>query len=181
MVRQVEGDSINQQVYQSALKGGGYKSLTPRIKNIGYYAWIGNDQLAIFAIDGDDNHLLSLNLKDNRTRRVTSSVGRSIWSEGTGSVTYVHKFTDTYWYLKRYNLVSGTIDIIAETPGLTEDFALAPDGTYFMGLGSKLYCFNASHHTTWQEVGDLSIHGITNITRLAVSPDGKQLALVSAK
>jgi hypothetical protein len=181
VLRQVEGDSIDQQIYQSALKGGGYKSLTPGIKNIGYYAWIGNDQLAIFTLDGENNHLLSLNLKDNRTRRVTSSVGRSIWSERAGSVTYVHKFTDTYWYLKRYNLTSGTIDIIAETPGLTEDFALAPDGTYFMAAGSKLYCFNAADHTNWEEVGDLSIHGITNITRLAISPDGKQLALVSTK
>ena len=61
------------------------------------------------------------------------------------------------------------------------DFALAPDGTYFMALGSKLYCFNAADHTNWEEVGDLSIHGITNITRLAISPDGKQLALVSTK
>lgn len=181
VVRQVEGDSINQQVYQAALKGGSYKSLTPAIKDIGYYTWVGPDQLALFRIDGESSHLAMLNLKDNRTRRITSSVGRTLLSDASGAILYVHKFTDTYWYIKKYNPETSMIDIIAETPGLAEDFAVAPDGTYFIGVGSKLYSFHPAYNTSWQEVGDLSIHGITQITRLAVSPDGKQLALVSTK
>ena len=181
VVRQVEGDSIDQQVYQTALKGGGYKSLTPGIKDIGYYTWVDQDQLALYRIDGESSHLVSLNLKDNRTRRITSAIGRTLLADQVGSILYVHKFTDTYWYIKKYNPASASIDIISETPGLVEDFTVAPDGTYFIGVGSKLYSFHPKYNTTWQEVGDVSIHGITQITRLAVSPDGKQLALVSAK
>lgn len=181
VVRQVEGDSIDQQVYQSPLKGGGYKSLTPGIRDIGYYTWVDENQLALYRIDGESSHLVSLNLKDNRSRRITSSIGRTLLADASGSILYVHKFTDTYWYIKKYNPSSSMIDIISETPGLVEDVAVAPDGTYFIGVGSKLYSFHPAYNTTWQEVGDVSIHGITNITRLAVSPDGKQLALVSAK
>jgi Tol biopolymer transport system component len=181
VVRQVEGDSIDQQVYQAALKGGAFRSLTPGIKDIGYYTWAGNDQLALYRIDGESSHLVLLNLKDNRTRRITSSIGRTLMADASGSIMYVHKFTDTYWYLKKCNPATSMIDIIAETPGLAEDFTVAPDGTYFMGVGSKLYSFHPGHNTTWQEVGDLSIHGITKITRLAISPDGKQMALVSTK
>lgn len=181
VVRQLQGDSIDQQVYQSSLQGGGYRSRTPAIKDIGYYTWTGNDQLALFRIDGEANHLVTLNLTDGRTRRITSSIGRTLLSDGSGAIIYVHKFSEEYWYLKKYNPTSLVIDIIIQTPGKSEDFALAPDGTYFMGVGSKLYCFHPSHHTSWQEVGDVSIHGITQISRLAVSPDGKGLALVSTK
>jgi len=179
VVRQLQGDSIDQQVFQSSLQGGGYRSLTPQIKDIGYYTWTGKDQLALFRIDGEENHLASLNLTDGRTRRITSSVGRTLLSDGAGAIVYVHKYTDDYWYIKKYNPASLVIDIILQTPGKSEDFAIAPDGTYFMGVGSKLYCFHPAHHTAWQEVGDVSVHGITQITRLAVSPDGKGLALVS--
>lgn len=181
MVRQVEGDSIDQQVFAASLQGGGYRSLTPDIRDIGYYTWCGNDQLALFRIEGETNRLVYYDPADGRTRRITSSVGRTLLPDAAGSVIYVHKFTDDYWYLKKYNLVAATMDIIVQTPGDSEDFALAPDGTYFMGVGDKLYCYNPAHHTAWVEAGDLSIYGITHITRMAVSPDGKQLALVSTK
>lgn len=181
VIRQLQGDSINQQVFQSSLQGGGYRSLTPQIKDIGYYTWTGKDQLALFRIDGEENHLVSLNLTDSRSRRITSSIGRTLMSDGAGAIVYVHKFSDDYWYLKKYNPASLVIDIIMQTPGKSEDFAIAPDGTYFIGVGSKLYCFHPAHHTSWQEVGDVSVHGIAQISRLAVSPDGKKLALVSTK
>ncbi len=181
VVRQLQGDSIDQQVFQSSLQGGGYRSLTPQIKDIGYYTWTGRDQLALFRINGEENHLSSLNLTDGRTRRITSSVGRTLLSDGAGAIVYVHKYTDDYWYIKKYNPATLVIDIIQQTPGKSEDFAIAPDGTYFIGVGSKLYCFHPAHHTSWQEVGDVSVHGITQISRLAVSPDGKALALVSTK
>ena len=71
------------------------------------------------------------------------------------------------------------IDIITETPGLSEDFAVAPDGTFFMGVGTTIYYFHPDKHTSWQQVQDLSIFGIQQITRMTISADGKQLALVS--
>jgi Tol biopolymer transport system component len=181
VLRQIEGDPIDQQVFQAPLNGGRYSSLTPEMKNIGYYTWLGKDELALYSIDGENNSLEYLNLEDQRTRRITSSVGRTLWTDPNGAVVYVHKFASDYWYLKKYNPVLASIDIIAETPGLSEDFALAPDGTYFMGVGSKLYALQPSIQKTWQEVGDLSFLGITQITRMAISPDGKQLVLVSVQ
>lgn len=181
VVRQLQGDSINQQVFQSSLQGGGYRSLTPKLKDIGYYTWTGKEQIALYRIDGEQNYLVTLNLTDGRTRRISSSIGRTLMSDGSGAIVYVHKYTDDYWYLKKYTPASLVIDIILQTPGKSEDFAIAPDGTYFMGVGSKLYCFHPTHHTSWQEVGDVSVHGISQISRLAVSPDGKRLVLVSTK
>lgn len=181
VVRQVEGDSIDQQIFQTALNGGGFKSMTPGIRDIGYYAWMDDDQLALFRIESTSNRLVSLNLKDKSSRKLTTDVGRSLYSDGKGKVTFVHKFSPDYWYLKTYDYASRSIAIIVQTPGESEDFAIDPTGTYFMGVGSKLYCFHPEDHATWHLVSDLSIYGITNISRLAISPDGKHLALVSQK
>jgi hypothetical protein len=182
MVRQVAGDSIDQQVFQATWPAGGEcKSITPRTKNIGYYSWINKDELALFRLEGETNRLWFENLKDHRTRQITSSIGRTLLADKSGAMLYVHKFNDDYWYIKKYYSATGTIDIIVQTPGKSEDFAIAPDGTYIMGVGEKLYSFHPVYQPSWKEIADLSIYGIQQITRLTVSPDGKQLALVSTK
>jgi hypothetical protein len=172
---------MNQQICIAALAGGGYKSLLPDRKDIGYYTWLDKHNLALFRIEGESNKLEKYNISDQKARKITSAVGRSLWTDSTGSVVYVHKFSSDYWYLKRFNADSFSMDIIAQTPGMSEDFALAPDGTYFMGLGGKLYCFQPNKIDPWQVVADLTIYGITDITRLAISPDGSMIAVVTTK
>lgn len=181
VLRQVEGDSLDQQVCQVSMQGGSYTSLTPALRNIGYYCWTTQQQLAIYRIDGDRNHLELYNPADRRTRKIASDVGRTLLLDQTGSIVYVHKFDSTYWYLKRYNPLRMTIDIISQTPALSEDFTLAGDGTYFMGAGSLLYSFRPGLDSGWKLVDDLSKHGIHEITRLAISPDGHSLVLANVK
>ena len=67
--------------------------------------------------------------------------------------------------------------IIASLGGV-EDFAVLPDGSYIMGRGSKLYKFNRFRDEDWIEIADLRYYNITNISRLAVSPDLK-IAIVA--
>lgn len=181
VLRQVEGDSMDQQVCQVSMQGGSYASLTPAIRNIGYYCWTTQQQLAIYRIDGESNHLELYNPTDRRTRKIASAVGRTLLLDQTGSIVYVHKFDSMYWYLKRYNPARMTIDIIAQTPALSEDFTLSGDGTYFMGSGNMLYSYRPGLDTAWQLVGDLSKYGIHEITRLAISPDGHSLVLANVK
>lgn len=180
VLRQVKGPQMDQQVFQVSLSGGKYTSVAPEIRNIGYYTWVRPDQLAMYHIEGENNALANLNLTDMRTRRITASVGRTLLTDPAGSIVYIHKFAADYYYLKKYNLESASIDIIAETPGLSEDFALASDGTYFMGVGSKLYSLSPGEKI-WKQISDVSIYGISHITRMAISPDGTQLALVATK
>jgi hypothetical protein len=48
-----------------------------------------------------------------------------------------------------------------------------------MGQGSKLFLGStASNGLTWREIADLAGAGVAGITRLALSPDGRWLALV---
>jgi hypothetical protein len=179
VLRQIEGEPIDQQIFIFPLSGGEYKSVMPEIRDIGYYTWLSERELGMFRIEGETNRLVYQNLIENKTRRITSAIGRTLLTDNNGSIVYVHKFATDYWYIKKYNPVSTLVDIVVETPGLNEDFTIAPDGTYFIGKGSKLFCFHPDHHTQWQEMGDLSMYGINKISRMAINPDGDQLVLVS--
>ena len=57
--------------------------------------------------------------------------------------------------------------------------AWTPDGVIFMGQDSVLYQFDTENRSEgWVMVSDLTEFEFDGITRLAVSPDGKYLAVV---
>ena len=58
-------------------------------------------------------------------------------------------------------------------------YSWMPDGSLLTGSGTKLYKFDEKTDKRWVEVADLATFGIKDIGRLAVSFDGKYLALVS--
>ena len=71
-----------------------------------------------------------------------------------------------------------------ELPGANEHYALTAfedSVAFFSANGGKLYFRVGSAGVGWQEVADLSDVGLSNITRLAVSPDHKHIAMVVAK
>jgi hypothetical protein len=70
-----------------------------------------------------------------------------------------------------------TRDLIALPRGSQDLVWLAP-GVMLTASGSKLLSWRAGA-STWSSVGDYADAGLTDITRLAVSPDGKWLALVA--
>ena len=62
------------------------------------------------------------------------------------------------------------------TPGNVEDCAWLSDGRLLMATGSILKVWTPGG--AWTDVKDLG-PGLDRITRMAVSPDGKWLALVA--
>ena len=180
VVRQVVGEDMDQQVFAARLTGGSFKSITPDIKDIGYYTWLDDEYLGLFRIDGESNRLERYHIMDMKSRKVTSSVGRSLWTSTGGAVLYVHKFSVDYWYLKAYDVDAFTMHIVAETPGLSEDFAVAPNGTFFMCDGTQLVSYHPDYDSGWNLVVDLSVYGIESASRLAISPDGTKIAVVAS-
>jgi hypothetical protein len=53
-----------------------------------------------------------------------------------------------------------------------------PDGTALMAVDSTVYQWR-SGETSWRVVADLGAFGLHDISRLALSPDGRRLALVA--
>ncbi|HUR29997.1 MAG TPA: hypothetical protein VMZ69_01125, partial [Saprospiraceae bacterium] len=179
VLRKINGDPINQQVCNIDLRSGEMTCVAEELHDIGYYTWISMTELGLFRIEGTTNRLSYYNTDDKKSRRITTSIGRTLLSDKSGAVIYIHKFTDAYWYIKKYNPTNSAIEIVTQTVAKNEDFALAPDGTYFMGKDNLLFVFNSAIGKDWKQIADLSIYGIKYITRMAISPDGKKLAIVA--
>ena len=73
------------------------------------------------------------------------------------------------------------MEIVTQTIGKNEDFTISRDGTYFMANNHLLYSFNPLTDKGWKQFADLSTYGIKYASRLAVSPDGKQIVVVATK
>lgn len=150
---------------------------------MGYYWWLNTQQVAAFL----NNNPPDLAIGDVRTdefRVIANNVGRCFRQFSNGNLVYVKKSAYDDWMLMQRR-VSGAdwinaapVEII-ETVAGAEDFVLLPDGSILMAKGSRIFHYSTrSKNVKWREVANLQFYDITNITRLAISPDLK-LALVA--
>lgn len=64
------------------------------------------------------------------------------------------------------------------TPRDANDWAVTPQGTYLVSVGSTIWKINPTFDSAWSKILDLKDLGIENISRIAVSSDNLRLALV---
>lgn len=178
----IGNEPLDQQVYKVNMHSGELESVTPEMKNIGYYTWLNQDtDLGLYRIDEGGNNLSYYDASEHKTRRITTSIGRTLMSDKEGHLIYIHKFTEDFWYIKKYDPATSTIEIVTQAVGKNEDFTIGPDGTFYMGNNHLLYYFHPLRDKEWKQLSDLSAYGIKYISRLAVSPDGKEIAVVASK
>lgn len=149
----------------------------PSFRDIGYYSWMDSVNVALF-ITGDQNKLAFGNIETGLVRIFVSNIGRCLQGDDEGNLYYVHKYSEDYWYLKKYMPAEKRSEILVQTPTGSEDFAIGPDGCFFMGSGSSLLYFHPDLEKAWKDVADLAPFGLQNITRLAINSE-YQLVVVN--
>lgn len=152
----------------------------PNITGVGYHCWLQDTLAALFIVGENNNsHYLALaGTGRQQLQRIAFNVGRCLQKMPDGRLAFVQKATEQTWFIKTYDLKKKTSDILIKTLPGSEDFVLLPDGTLLSGQGAKLHQFNPRRQTDWKEVADLSRFGVKNITRMAVSSDGKLVVVV---
>ncbi len=111
-------------------------------------------------------------------RVIAESPGRSIHRiPGTSDISFVRKVSDDEWWIERLDPDSGETTRIVETLSGREDYAWTPEGEILMGDGAALHLWTEAGG--WMTVADLAGQGLDGITRLAVSPDGRTIAIVA--
>lgn len=142
---------------------------------IGYHAWFDKTKLAAFVL-GEPSTLQIIDVKSGSSKTVAEKVGRSIHNiPGTKMVSYVDKSADQ-WIIKSLHPKKNTKTDIVRTQEGVEDYCWTPRGDIIMGKNEVIWIWNK--YSGWQELFDLSSYGLSGITRVAVSPQGNQLALV---
>jgi len=90
----------------------------------------------------------------------------------------LHKINDTLWLIKKYDVETKKITTVCNALQGSEDYCWMSDGKLLMGKGGMLYLLNPQTSNSWKELTDLNIFGIKNFNRIAISPDGKKIAVV---
>ncbi|MCU0347217.1 MAG: hypothetical protein MUC59_09745 [Saprospiraceae bacterium] len=149
------------------------------LRGVGYYHWLDKFKVAIFNVtSGDLNYLSMADTRDAAIANLSPSIGRCFGTSPNGRLVYVHKVSSDNWVIKSLDKNSLEVTEITKTISGAEDFVVMKDGAILMGKGSRLYRYHPVKGKKWQEVADLKRQGITSITRMAVSGDGK-LAIVN--
>lgn len=176
-VVQVEADQT-QRLWRFPLAGGTPQLLVANLKPVGYHVWGNPHTVGVFIL-GNPNTFQVVDLETGAVKTVADHVGRSFHKmPRQNAVSFVNKNFKP-WSIDRYDLRSGYITPVMDMIEGTEDYAWLPDQTIALAArGSKLYAWEAAFDG-WKQVADFSAAGITNITRLAVSPAGTHLAFVA--
>lgn len=178
-VVRVEADST-QRLWAFPFDGYPPEPLFPGIRGVGYYAWLSETQAALFIVGKtDQEHTLVMaetTAPDAPPVRISAGIGRCLRTTPDGKLVYVHKATDQTWFLKTYEPDTRRFATVAVMPPNTEDFVLLPSGGYLCATGSRLLQLDAAG--AWKPVGDLSVFGISRISRMAIN-EKWQLAVVS--
>lgn len=97
----------------------------------------------------------------------------------TDNFSFVKRLPNDEMWVYEFNPSNQAIRPIIQNKDGKINYAWMPDGSLLIGSGAKLFKFDEKMDKRWVEIADLSSFGIKEILRLAVSSDGKRLALVS--
>ena len=149
--------------------------LHPDLK-IGYHVWVDATTLLCTVLVENHMDLYHLNIENGKATRLQTHVGRSLHLiPNSTELSFIH------W--KEEQAIITSIDLATNTqkpcfvlPSGVQDHAWLPNGDIVYGQGSTL--FRAMPSGTAQELHRFSSTEIKNISRIAISPSGKRIALV---
>ena len=176
-VVRVEADNT-QRLWRFDADGANATLLLEDVKPVGYHAWLDEHRVGLFIL-GEPPTLAIADTRTGESRTVLSSIGRSLHRvPGEDRLSVLLKAADDDWRIVLVDPASGETTDAAPMLQPAEDYAWLQDGRLIMGRGSKLYLYEPGEDDGWHELADLAEHGITQITRIAVSPDASRIAFV---
>jgi len=167
-----------QRLYSYKLKGDASKVLVKGAK-IGYHLWYSKYILVTTVLVDNRMDLVISNVKDKTNYTFQKNVGRSLHNiPNSDMVSYISQ-EENQLQVKAIHPISGKTKTITALPKGTIDICWLPDGTIITGLENALLKFDPKTDKNWQEIYRFTDENINKISRLAISPNGKKLALVA--
>lgn len=173
-VVRVERDSA-QRLWRFPLDGSPPSVILEHVEPVGYYAWADDRTLFMFVL-GEPPTLRRASAGDSAATVLADSIGRSIQRIPGGGVSVVLKVGPDEWWITRLDPATNAMERLVRTRPGQEDYAWMPDGSIVMAEGATLYRWVPG--VEWKEVATFTEPGMARVTRLAVSPDRKWLAVV---
>ncbi|UTW54108.1 hypothetical protein [Kordiimonas sp. SCSIO 12610] len=175
------GQQVWKYPFTDTAKGAPIIDISP----VGYHAWgVGTQYLAVFAL-GNPSTLRLVERESQKEEIIFENIGRALYALPDGSgYMFTERRENEPFMIHHLDIKSRKVSPVFDLPGNNEHYNLmiddnAPLGVRFIsGNGSKLYERKIGDDS-WTEFADLSESDLKNISRLAISPDGKYIAVVN--
>lgn len=178
-VIRVEADSA-QRLWSVPVGAGEAHPVFEDVAPVGYYAQTDPTTYYMFVL-GSPPTLVRSRTDDGDQEVLARNIGRSIHRiPGTGDVSFVQLNPDGGASVMRIAAddASSTPAEIAPALGDGDFHAWTPDGVLLMASGGRVAAFDPNGAGSWVDVADFTDLSIS-ISRLAVHPSGRQIALVA--
>jgi len=179
-VVRVEADST-QRLWAFDEDGTHPRLVLDSIKPVGYHAWGDAHTLVLFVLGSPPTlQIADAGFPTARGEVMARDIGRSLQRiPGRASISFVQRDSVAGPALLELDIRRRRVTELAKVPPGAEFFAWTPDGIVLTASGTTLYQWDARRGGAWQQVADLAAAGLSNVTRLAVSPTGDRLAIVA--
>ena len=176
-VIRVERDST-QRLWRFDLDGSNASLILPEVAPVGYHKWINTSTVVMFVL-GNPATLRVGDLKTGRARIVAKDIGRSINNiPGTTDISFVQRHEDGSTTIMRLPGQGGIPERISDAVSQGDFHAWTPNHFLLMADGPLIFARRYEPDASWERIADFrDLH--LNLSRLAVSPDGTQIALVA--
>ena len=162
-----------------------YGQVFPEITRVGYHVWRNQNEAYLFLVDenseGDEHTLVKASRGLNDIELITSKIGRSLTMQpGNDALIFVDKTFEGMWNIKRYDIEKQFSEILLSTLDGSEDLVWLDDSHLLMAKDQNIFMHTVDDkYADWLKIADAESLGISGeITRLAVSPDQKYIAIV---
>ena len=179
-VVRVEADST-QRLWAFDLAGSRPRLVLDSIKPVGYHAWGDAHTLVLFVLGSPSTlQIADAGFPSTRGEVFAKDIGRSLQRiPGRASVSFVQRDSVAGNTLEELDIGRRRVRELTKTPPGADFFAWTPDGIVLSASGTTLYQWDLRRGGAWEKVADLAAAGLSNVTRLAVSPQGDRLAIVA--
>jgi len=184
-VIRVEPDST-QRLWSFRLDGTDPRLVFESIKPVGYHAWVDSTTVAMFVL-GRPNALVLADTRGGKVDTLARDIGRSLLPLPSGDgFSFVQRAKDSTWVLTAVD-VRGSgperrtmVMPLVRLPAGADYVTWVAPAVAIAGSGSKLLLWRGTQKPAeWTELADLTKDGLTHISRLALSPDHRWLAIVA--
>ncbi|MCJ7465163.1 MAG: hypothetical protein MUO53_00545 [Maribacter sp.] len=166
-----------QRLYRYDISTGAYTELIKDLK-VGYHVWYDDDILVCTVLVGNRMDLVVSDVKNKTNTTVAKNVGRSLHKiPNTSLVSYISKENQN-WTIRSLDPKTGSSQDILITLPQIEDMCWLSDGTILMPSQQQIVAFSPTQNRKPNVFHSFTEKDIKTISRMAVSPDGKHMAIV---
>ena len=180
----VEADGT-QRLWRFDLDGANPRLVLEGVKGVGYHVWIDATHLGLFVLgaqQGDPSTLQLVDTVSGSVQVVATAIARSLLVRpGTATISFIATPRGEPRLVKTIHPQTRAIETVGPALDGSQDAVWWPDGRVVMARGRVLYALTPGT-TAWTELATLVPSTSANfdqITRLALSPDGRWIAFAA--